>query len=114
MSVTTAAFFVTTPYIDAYETSNKFDVASSSIVMRYASFEEFHKMMSSQASFWGEHGLGRALIEGHDLPEADGGLVLAIGIWNGTSYAFVATPGPGWYDTRRMIEFNYPVEWNVT
>ena len=94
-----AEFFATTPFVDAY-------------TRREGTYAMFEVVLRAQAVDWGEQGLGRALVHGEQLPELDDQVyVLAIGRFDGTAYAAVQKAGS---DTIDVVEFDWPLDWDVT
>ena len=99
-------YFVTTPYIDAYE--HDWGPEHPKV-----DFPGFVKKMTRQAYGWGEQGIGRALVKGNSAPEYDGRLVLAIGIF-GDEDKYVAVQRDRGTATVEVVAADWPVEWDVT
>lgn len=105
-------WFITTPYVDAYEHAHWENFGYHSPI----SYEEFRAKMFRQASSWGETGIGSAVLRGNDVARTDeGNPVLAIGTWDNKSWVIIPTPGSKWYEVEyNLVEFAWPQEWNVT
>jgi hypothetical protein len=108
---TAAPYFITTPYIDAYEHDYRPVAGLSGKPM--LTFEQFELRMKAQAYSWGEQGIGRALLSGVEPAMHDGRYVLAFGTWDGKSYLAVSGNGGTMYDSE-VVEGESEPEWNVT
>lgn len=100
--VTRREWFITTPYIDAYETPGVWGSPEGAI-----DFDKFKSMMASQASQWGEQSVGHQVM--FRKPPAvlgEGRYVLAMGWW-GTDHFVYVDGGVEPID-------KYPSEWDVT
>ena len=100
------SYFVTTPYIDAYEhdwepEKPKIDLAA------------FAKKLEAQAADWGENGIGRAYLNGNEPPMYDGRYVLAIGIF-GSDEKWIAVQRERGTWRVEIVKADWPVEWDVT
>lgn len=108
-SVVLDSFFISTPYIDAYQ--HDWDDVDGSQRVPKVDYAGFVELMQSQAMNWGEQGVGRAALEGREPPMHDERYVLAWGTHGDKSY--VAVPGPNWRCD--VVEVSkIPHEWNVT
>lgn len=99
------SYFITTPYIDAYEHDwlpehPKIDKAT------------FAKKMERQAYEWGEQSIGRALLAGSIPAMYDGRYVLAIGVLDDEKW-FAVQDKPGSWRVE-IVKGDWDVEWDVT
>jgi hypothetical protein len=99
-------YFISTPYIDAYQTSERYNGFT------LIDFDEFHKKMESQCYSWGEQGLGRALLLGKEIPKCGDHYVLAFGRF-GEKYYMMVTFQP-YEDDLLIVEGFWDLEWDVT
>lgn len=82
-SRTKAAYFMTTPYVDAYSVAWEED--------KQITYDEFVQKMKGQAYQWGESSIGRVVLMGYEMPMYNGEHVLAFGQYDGTPYVAVHT-----------------------
>jgi len=99
-------FFISTPYIDAYQEPGILGAA-------YITFKEFEKRMQNQAWQWGEQSIGRRLLKG-ETPAMNGEeYVLAFGTHGAESYIMVQAPGREMELVELEKYWNWG-EWDVT
>lgn len=108
----TASYFITTPYIDAYDHDYE-GVSSLGQLVTHGrpkvTFEEFKQKMRAQASSWGEASVGRTMLDGKTPAQVHDLWVLAMGRWDGKPYVMLANG-----DEYELEEYDYPYEWDVT
>jgi len=107
-------WFVTTPYVDAYEMAPYGDHVPITM-------DEFITKMRSQAMRWGDQGLGSALMRGQEVPRYNTRLVMAIGIFKDVKYAVTINPPIDWTLEDAQFQnqwelniFEWPNSWDVT
>lgn len=105
----TASYFITTPYVDAYERDYDSSISGGKPKI---TFHHFELAMKAQAYQWGEMGVGRAFITGKTPATRNSRFVLAFGTWNGKSYLALARLGSS-YDVD-VVEGESNPEWDVT
>ena len=100
MSEKKAAYFITTPYIDAYVYGGDMSAPIT--------YDEFVTQMEMQALSWGEQSVGRAVLGKSPPAMFDTHYVLAMGRWDGRMFIYVnADGGTVW-------EEDWLYEWDVT
>jgi hypothetical protein len=103
--VAAQSYFISTPYVDAY--SHDWEPDSPKL-----DYEAFASAMVSQAYQWGETGIGRAVMDGSEIPMHEGEYVLAFGTHGGKKYVATATKQRF---QPNIVEVSYlPNEWDVT
>lgn len=98
-------YFISTPYIDAYQTSDRYSGFT------LIDFDDFVSKMLNQCWDWGEKGIGRALLTNKNLPMHEDHYVLAFGWFGSKNYVMVYLPAD---DDHLIVEADWDKTWNVT
>lgn len=108
------------PYIDAYNIN--YDEISSKGTKKDEQFEEFKSALKNTAYMWGEKAVGMHVLKNGEPLKINDKFVLAIG-WFGVGkdnkfklkkYVLISNGDIYKDNNLEIMQYNYPIEWDVT